>query len=160
MSNESGESSYPLFIQSFPEPGVKQQVSTNGVFAPPRWSRDGKELFYIAPDLTLMAISVKTAGSALEAGVPVRLFKARCRAGSYVASTTSPQTAASSSTSPLLTPEFHKQSPSSSLSAAPQELLLKKIASNPDEKNPFLPTPSPRRYTTGCLNEATYARVS
>ncbi len=40
-----------------------------------------EELFYIAPDLTLMAISVKTAGSALEAGVPVRLFKAPLSGG-------------------------------------------------------------------------------
>jgi hypothetical protein len=67
---------YQVFVQSFPEPRVKQQVSTSGVSAPPRWSRDGRELFYVAPDSTVMTISVKTAGAALQAGAPRPLFKA------------------------------------------------------------------------------------
>jgi Tol biopolymer transport system component len=75
MSNESPGPPYQLYIQSFPEPGKKQQVSTNGAFIP-RWSRDGKELFYVEPDLTLMAVSIKSTNSSLEAGVPTRLFKA------------------------------------------------------------------------------------
>jgi len=64
-----------LYIQSFPEPGRKQQVSTNGAFIA-RWSRDGKELFYVSPDLTLMAVSVTTTGSSLEVGAATPLFKA------------------------------------------------------------------------------------
>ena len=62
-------------IQSFPQPGAKQQISTKGGYQP-RWSRDGKELFYLAPDATLMAVSIKSAGPSLEAGVPAALFKA------------------------------------------------------------------------------------
>src|SRR5262249_27526429 len=64
-----------LYIQSFPEPGRKQQVSTNGAFIA-RWSRDGKELFYVSPDLTLTAVSVTTTGSSLEVGAATPLFKA------------------------------------------------------------------------------------
>lgn len=41
-----------VYVQSFPEPGAKKQVSTMGGNVP-RWSRDGKELFYVTPDLTL-----------------------------------------------------------------------------------------------------------
>jgi Tol biopolymer transport system component len=75
LSNESPGPPYQLYMQSFPEPGKKQQVSTNGAFIP-RWGRDGKELFYVEPDLTLMAVSIKSNGSSLEAGAPTRLFKA------------------------------------------------------------------------------------
>ena len=75
MSNESPGPPYQLYIQSFPEPGKKQQVSTNGAYIP-RWGHDGKELFYVEPDLTLMAVSIKSTRSSLEAGVPIRLFKA------------------------------------------------------------------------------------
>jgi eukaryotic-like serine/threonine-protein kinase len=42
----------------------------------PRWSKDGKELFYIAPDRRLMAVPVKT-GSTFEPGVAVPLFETR-----------------------------------------------------------------------------------
>jgi Tol biopolymer transport system component len=72
LSTESG--SPELYIESFPQPGTRQQVSTNGAFMP-RWSRDGKELFYVAPDTTLMAVSIKRDGPELEAAAPTRLFK-------------------------------------------------------------------------------------
>jgi hypothetical protein len=40
-------------------------VSTSGgVF--PQWSPDGKELFYISPDTTLMAVPIKSVGASLE----------------------------------------------------------------------------------------------
>ncbi|HEX5109559.1 MAG TPA: protein kinase [Vicinamibacterales bacterium] len=42
-SNEPGE--YRIYIRSFPEPGVRQPVSPAGGLEP-RWSRDGRELFY------------------------------------------------------------------------------------------------------------------
>jgi eukaryotic-like serine/threonine-protein kinase len=48
-------------------------VSTNGGRFP-RWSRDGKELFYLAPDNTLMAVPVKTAPQ-FSAGRPEKLFR-------------------------------------------------------------------------------------
>ncbi len=49
-------------------------ISTNGG-AQPRWRRDGKEIFYIAPDRKLMAADVKLGTSTFEAGVPKVLFQ-------------------------------------------------------------------------------------
>ena len=52
--------------------GAKWQVSKGGGYFP-RWSRDGKELFYYAGDGQLMAVRV-TGDAALDIGVSVRLF--------------------------------------------------------------------------------------
>ena len=41
----------------------------------PRWSMDGTELFFVAPDYTLMAVSIKPAGTSLEIGAPHPLFQ-------------------------------------------------------------------------------------
>ncbi|MGQ0736207.1 MAG: protein kinase domain-containing protein [Acidobacteriota bacterium] len=74
-SNEPGE--YRVYVQSFPDPGYKQLVSTaSGV--EPRWSGDGKELFYFTggtyphtgPTATVMAVSMQAAGSSLTVGAP------------------------------------------------------------------------------------------
>ena len=43
----------------------------------PQWRHDGKELYYIAPDSKLMAVSVTAAGRGLEMGAPVALFQPR-----------------------------------------------------------------------------------
>jgi len=59
-------------VQSFPRGAGKFQVS-NGGGGQPRWRRDGKELFYIAPDGKLMAVDVKT-GLKFESGIPHALF--------------------------------------------------------------------------------------
>jgi Tol biopolymer transport system component len=63
-----------VYVQTFPVPGGKSQISTNGGDQP-RWSRDGKELFYIAADGKMMAVEVTT-GPKFEAGVPKPLFDA------------------------------------------------------------------------------------
>jgi Tol biopolymer transport system component len=44
-----------VYVQTFPKPGAKWQVSTNGGERPV-WSRDGKELFYIGADGKMMAV--------------------------------------------------------------------------------------------------------
>ena len=54
------------------------QVSTAGGSFP-RWRRDGKEIFYLAPDGTLMAASVNGRGSAFEVGAVRPLFRSRAR---------------------------------------------------------------------------------
>jgi Tol biopolymer transport system component len=69
-----------VYVQSFPGPGPRIQVSDhNG--GQPRWNRDGNELFYIATDRKLMAVSFdpKTAS----AGAPRTLFQTRIVAPSY-----------------------------------------------------------------------------
>ena len=62
---------------SFPEPGPPIRVSVNGGVQP-RWRRDGKEIFYLAPDGTMMAVAVRSSGSSsIEFGVPQPLFRTR-----------------------------------------------------------------------------------
>jgi hypothetical protein len=51
-------------------------VSTNGGNQP-RWRRDGKELFYLAPDRKLMVVDVKEDGNSFTAGSPRALFDMR-----------------------------------------------------------------------------------
>jgi Tol biopolymer transport system component len=71
-STESG--TVEIFVQAFPASGGKWQISTAGG-SYPRWRRDGKELYYIAPDNTLMAVEIAT-GSGFGAGTPKPLFRA------------------------------------------------------------------------------------
>ena len=71
-SDESG--SWQVYVQTFPVPGRKRVVSVNGG-AQPRWRRDGRELFYLASDHTLMAVQISL-GETLEPGRPQPLFRA------------------------------------------------------------------------------------
>ncbi len=72
-SNETGTKE--VYVQPFPmSSGGKWSVS-NGGGSQPRWRRDGKELFYFAPDSTLMAVDVSTTGGNFKLGVPKALFK-------------------------------------------------------------------------------------
>ena len=67
-----------------PEPSVsgavpmagQWQVSTEGGETP-AWSRDGQELYYVAPDLTMMAVSVTLEGAVPSLGPPVAVFPTR-----------------------------------------------------------------------------------
>jgi hypothetical protein len=80
-SNESGE--YEVYVESYPRGTLKEHVSTKGG-TQPRWRRDGKELFYISPDLKLMAVDV-TAGETLTFGPPRELFQTRMSLGGTLA---------------------------------------------------------------------------
>jgi dipeptidyl aminopeptidase/acylaminoacyl peptidase len=79
MSRESGRAE--VYVRAFlPDQnpaasGRKWIVSTAGGDKP-RWSRDGKELFCLAPDGKLMATPVKI-GETFEPGIPVALFDAQ-----------------------------------------------------------------------------------
>ena len=64
-----------VYVQSFPGKEGKFQISTNGGTRPV-WSRDGKELFYIAADQKMMAVDVKS-GPRFEHGPPKSLFGIR-----------------------------------------------------------------------------------
>jgi hypothetical protein len=80
-TDESGR--YEVYAQPFPGPGGKWQVSTGGGIEP-RWRRDGKEIFYVAPDGKMMAAPIKGAGQTLEAGAPVTLFQTRIVGGGTI----------------------------------------------------------------------------
>jgi len=75
MSDETG--TFEVYVAPFPAAGNwwRKRISNNGG-SQPRWRRDGKEIFYIAPDGTLMAVTV-TAENAFESGAPRTLFKTR-----------------------------------------------------------------------------------
>ena len=70
VSNESGQNE--VYVQPFPEGGRKVTVSSNGG-TKVRWSRDGKELFYVEGE-TLVAVSVSS-GSSFSVGSATRLFE-------------------------------------------------------------------------------------
>src|SRR6185503_8698837 len=72
-SNESGREE--VYVRPFPPSAGVWRVSTGGG-TQPRWPRDGKELFYVAPGGKLMAVKV-TAGERFEAGTPRALFQMR-----------------------------------------------------------------------------------
>jgi len=67
-----------IYIAPFPGPGRMRIVSPSGGWLP-RWSRDGRELFYVAADGTVFATPI-TPGPALEIGVPKALFNRGSRA--------------------------------------------------------------------------------
>jgi serine/threonine protein kinase len=80
QSNESGRSE--IYVQPFPGPGGKFQISTNGG-AQPRWNKNGKEIFYVSLDSKMMAAPVKLSpdGQSLETGTPAVLFPVRIALG-------------------------------------------------------------------------------
>jgi eukaryotic-like serine/threonine-protein kinase len=60
QSNESGN--YEVYVRSFPGPGGKWQVSTGGGLLP-KWSRNGKELFYRTVTDSKIMVTAYTASS-------------------------------------------------------------------------------------------------
>jgi Tol biopolymer transport system component len=73
-TNESGRDE--IVVQPFPDASAKWQISKNGGTMP-RWSTDGRELYFIAPDGKLMASPVTASGQTFEAGTPQALFPTR-----------------------------------------------------------------------------------
>ena len=70
ISDESGR--YEVYVQSYPGPGGKWQVSTDGG-TEPVWNRNGRELFYRSGD-KMMAVDIATQPS-FSAGKPRMLFE-------------------------------------------------------------------------------------
>jgi Tol biopolymer transport system component len=74
QSDESGQNE--IYVVRFPMPGRRHPVTARGGVQP-RWSHDLKELFYLAPDDTLMRVPIErldTATATVKAGKPVSLF--------------------------------------------------------------------------------------
>jgi Tol biopolymer transport system component len=81
VSNQEGQPE--VFVQSFPEPKARKQVSTGGG-TQVRWSADGREVFYIAPDGKMMAVSLGSSGAALDPKLPTPLFQTHLATGTNV----------------------------------------------------------------------------
>jgi eukaryotic-like serine/threonine-protein kinase len=71
-SDESGI--WEVYLQSFPDAGTKRTISIGGG-TEPHWRRDGRELFYLSLDRTLMSVNV-TLGSSASIGRARPLFRA------------------------------------------------------------------------------------
>jgi serine/threonine protein kinase len=78
QSFESGQ--WEVYIRPFPGPGGQWPVSTSGG-AYPRWSSDGKELYYLDPTGKLMAAPIAAKADSPEVGTPVVLFQTRILGG-------------------------------------------------------------------------------
>lgn len=61
-----------VYVQPYPDTGARWQIAASG--RQPRWRRDGKELFYLAPDGKLMAIDIEATPRGLTVGPPRALF--------------------------------------------------------------------------------------
>jgi Tol biopolymer transport system component len=80
IAYRSAESGRPeIYVQTFPEPSGKWQVSIAGGNEP-HWRADGKELYFRGLDQKLMAVEIQTQGG-FQAGTPVMLFPASTQAG-------------------------------------------------------------------------------
>ena len=66
-----------ILVEPFPGPGRRTQVST-GTAAQPRWSRDGRQIFFIQSDRKLIAVSFDPKTGT--AGAPRVLFQTRIAA--------------------------------------------------------------------------------
>jgi Tol biopolymer transport system component len=75
LSYSTDESGTPqIVVQPFPAVGDgKWQVSTSGGIEA-KWRRDGRELYYLGLDGTIMAVPIEP-GATFDAGPPVALFK-------------------------------------------------------------------------------------
>jgi Tol biopolymer transport system component len=70
VSDESGRKE--IFLVSFPDASHRIRVSSEGGIQP-RWSRDGRELYYISKGRTMMAAAVEPSSGVLT-GPAARLF--------------------------------------------------------------------------------------
>ena len=76
VSDASGRNE--VYVQAMPPTSAKWQVSVAGGFQP-QWRSDGRELYYLAPDLRLIAVEVNPTAPVFAAGTPRPLFPTRSR---------------------------------------------------------------------------------
>ena len=70
---------YELLVRPFPNRDPPQTISRDGGMYP-RWRGDGKELFFLSPDGTMMAAGFD-ATTGVSQGAPQRLFPTQIRGG-------------------------------------------------------------------------------
>ena len=73
-SDETGRTE--VYIAPFQRGGRREPISTDGGGSP-RWRHDGKELFYIRGDNTLIAVAISLGESSVEVGAAQPLFHTR-----------------------------------------------------------------------------------
>jgi eukaryotic-like serine/threonine-protein kinase len=83
LAYEGWESAWSVYVRPLQSPGSRQQVSPAGS-TEPRWRGDGNELFFLSPDLSVMATDVQP-GQTFRAGPARRLFQTQAVAPSGLA---------------------------------------------------------------------------
>ncbi|HEY7058356.1 MAG TPA: protein kinase, partial [Vicinamibacterales bacterium] len=81
VSSDSGRPE--VFVQSFPDARARTQVSIAGG-TQVRWSADGKEIFYVAPDGQMMSVAIALGTAAPDVKSPVPLFQTHLGTGTNV----------------------------------------------------------------------------
>jgi serine/threonine-protein kinase len=81
MAYQSSESGRPeIYVQPYPGPGPRVQISTEGGSAP-AWTSNGAEIVYPAPagtqTINMMAVAVKATGTVFSVDKPRQLFTGR-----------------------------------------------------------------------------------
>jgi eukaryotic-like serine/threonine-protein kinase len=86
-SDETGRQE--VYVAPFQRPGAHVLISTDGGDAP-RWGHDGKELFYIRRDNTLVAATVRSTATSIEVIAARPLFQTQFRSSIVPGSATMP----------------------------------------------------------------------
>jgi eukaryotic-like serine/threonine-protein kinase len=73
VSDKAMPGRFQVYVRSFPAGDQDILVSGTEGGGQPRWRKDGKELYYRAPDYSLMAVEIKP-GAKIEADIPHQLF--------------------------------------------------------------------------------------
>ena len=79
---EGGDEAVVVWIEAFPEGGKKTRASANIPGVQPRWRKDGKELYFLAKNGDLMAVTVEESDNVLRLGPPRKLFHTAAHPGS------------------------------------------------------------------------------
>jgi Tol biopolymer transport system component len=79
-SNETDRTE--VYVAPFRRPGARVPISTGGGGSP-RWRRDGKELYYIRGDDTLIGVEMTLGESSVDVGKARPLFQTRFRDGAF-----------------------------------------------------------------------------
>jgi Tol biopolymer transport system component len=79
-ATESGQPE--VFVAPWPAPVRRWRVSADGG-TQARWRRDGKEIFYVAPNRMLMSVSITTTKDAVDVGDYEPLFELQHPYGAY-----------------------------------------------------------------------------
>jgi Tol biopolymer transport system component len=73
QTDDSGRNK--VYVMTYSASGDRWEISPEGGVQP-IWRADGKELFYVASDNSVMAVDVRETAAAIEFGTPRRLFQA------------------------------------------------------------------------------------
>ena len=78
-SNSSGQ--FEIWVRPFPNTSLGENLISTSGGTRPVWARNGKELFFIGVDGTLMGVPVEATPTMWNAGVPTKLLESRYYTG-------------------------------------------------------------------------------